>query len=277
MSSFVGTARAAFNSLSHSGMSSAIPSATVTAITFTEDLAATLGGLSATLPATPDPPCGAGSSLTGSAGDTLLTFSGATLAEDATCTFSVTVNVPGTASSGTFTNTTSTVSAAVGTVSVTAPAASDDLQVSSLNFTKEFTDDPVLPGGTVTLRFTIENTSATTAAAITFFTDNLGAFGGTLPGLAATGPPIVNTCGGTLSGTTSLIYIGGSVPASTTCSIEVPVLVPAGAPSGTFTNTTSALISSFGTTSPATDALIVEDAVLLFSKEFTDDPVADGT
>ena len=133
----------------------------VSAINFTDDLNAILTGAAAVgLPATNI--CGTGSQISGTSS---LSFIGGSLGPDESCTFSVSVQVPAGAATGTFTNTTSDITGTANgnTETVAGSAATDDLVVSSLIFTKEFTDDPVLPGGTVTLEFTIENTSATTA------------------------------------------------------------------------------------------------------------------
>ncbi|MEE8522548.1 MAG: hypothetical protein V3T72_01350 [Thermoanaerobaculia bacterium] len=251
-----------------------------TAITFTDNLAPVLAGLTANLPPTPDPPCGAGSSLTGSAGDTLLTFMGGTLMPGQSCAFSVTLDVPIGAAPGSHTNTTSGVSATVEGLAATSAPASDDLEVAGLDFTKEFLGDPIIAGDTLTLRFTIENISPNVtddATGITF-TDNLTAG---LPGLTATGGPSVDTCGGTLSGTaTFLIYTGGSLTIGSTCTIEVEVLVPAAAADGDYLNVTSSLTAtvdgSLVIIDPATDLLTVDSNLLQLSKAFTDDPVAPG-
>ncbi|MFP6897333.1 MAG: hypothetical protein VCA38_12080 [Roseibacillus sp.] len=66
--------------------------------------------------------------------------------------------------------------------------------VANITFTKEFTDDPVDPGGTGTLEFTITNNSLTETFSNIVFTDDLNA---TLPGLLAVdlptlGGPIIN-------------------------------------------------------------------------------------
>ena len=106
---------------------------------------------------------------------------------------------------------------------VTSQAASDDLEVSGLRFNKEFLSDPWIPGETGTLRFTIDNIHPTDDAMITSFTDDLS---GVLSGLSATGPATSDDCGGTLSGTTFLIYVGGSVNAGNSCTIDVPIMVP---------------------------------------------------
>jgi uncharacterized repeat protein (TIGR01451 family) len=252
-------------------------STAATGITFTDNLAPVLAGLTANLPPSPDPPCGVGSSLTGSAGDTLLTFMSGTLSPGESCAFSVTLDVPMGAAPGTYANTTSGVSAMVEGLAAASAPASDDLKVSGLTFTKEFIGDPVIAGDTVTLRFTIENIHPTDDATITSFTDNLAA---DLPGLAATGPPSVNTCGGSLSGTNFLTYTGGSLMSGLTCTIEVDLLVPAGAADDTYNNITSSVTATLGgsgvTLDPATDELTVNSNLLQLTKAFTDDPVSPG-
>ncbi len=247
-----------------------------TDISFTDDLASVLAGLTATLPPTPDPPCGAGSSLTGSVGDTFLTLTDGTLSPGESCTFSVVVNVPGGTAPGNYTNTTSSVSATVESLSTISNAATDNLNVTGIVFTKEFVDDPVIPGETVTLRFSFENIHPTDDATGMFFTDNLS---GVLTGLAATGPASVDTCGGSLSGTNFLIYVGGSLLVGESCSIEVELLVPVSSVDGTYLNLTSNLTATQGgvvVIDPATDTLIVDSNLLSLSQTFTDDPVAPG-
>ena len=63
-----------------------------------------------------------------------------------------------------------------------------------LSLMKSFTDDPVAPGGTVTLEFTLSNLDPSNAASAIAFTDDIDA---TLPGLMAAGLPMA-ACGGTL-------------------------------------------------------------------------------
>ncbi|MFQ5524628.1 MAG: beta strand repeat-containing protein [Thermoanaerobaculia bacterium] len=255
-------------------------SADATAISFTDNLVPVLAGLTATgLPLTEacDPDGPGGDPGTGTlSGTTMLTFMGGSLSPGESCTFSVTLDVPAGAAAGSYTNTTSDVGATVGGLAATSLPAEDDLDVSGLRFSKEFLGDPVIAGDTVTLRFTIENVHPTLDATITFFTDNLSA---ALTGLAATGAPSVNDCGGSLSGTTFLIYVGGGVLSGEMCTIEVEVLVPPGAADGTYINTTSNLSASQGgavAVDPATDVLTVDSNLIELSKEFTDDPVAAG-
>ena len=250
--------------------------ASATDITFSHDLSAILAGLTANLPASPDPPCGVGSSLVGSAGDTLLTLMSGALAPGESCTISVTLNVPVGAAPGSFPSTTSGVSSTVGRTT-TSPPGTDILEVAGLAFSKEFLGGSAIPGDFVTLRFTIENIHPTADATLTFFTDTLSA---ALPGLSAFGGATTNTCGGDLSGTTALTYVGGSVPSSTSCTIEVDLLVPASADDGSYLNITSSLIATQSggavVIAPATDELVVNSSLLQLTKQFTDDPTPPG-
>ena len=249
--------------------------ADATAISFTDDLDATLTGLAAIgLPQ--NDVCGTGSQLTGTSS---LSFTGGTLAPGATCTFSVTVQVPAAALPGGYDNVTSELSASVSGVTTTRTGASDQLQVAGLTLAKEFIDDPVIPGQTATLRFTIDNSSPTLDATGIFFTDSLTS---ALPGLAALAPLPTTPCGpgSSLTGTTNLIFTGGEVAANSTCAFDVTVQVPAAATSGSYGNVTSNMIATVGgssvTLDPASDLLEVNSSVLELTKTFTDDPVSEG-
>ncbi len=250
-----------------------------TNISFTDDLATVLAGLTANLPALPDPPCGAGSSLTGSAGDTLLTLMGGTLSPGETCTFTVSLDVPAAATPGTYTNTTSDLSAMVAGLTAIEKAATDDLKVAGLTFTKEFLGDPSIPGENITLRYAIENIHPTDDATGVFFTDSLS---NALSGLSAMGtPPLVNTCGGTLSGTTFLIYVGGSLLTAESGTIEVELLMQASAANGSYPSTTSNLTATQGggvvVIDPTSDDLMINSTLISVTKEFTDNqPVLPG-
>jgi len=248
-----------------------------TNISFSNDLSDTLAGLTASLPVSPNPPCGAGSSLSGSAGNSLLTLNGASLASGETCTFQVGVDVPANAALGTATNTTTDIISTVGGTQINGPDVTTELSIAGVRFSKEFVSDSVIPGDTTTLRFTIDNLHPTDDATITFFTDNLSA---ALTGLSTIGPAVVNTCGGSLSGATQITYVGGSVASGESCTIEVEVLIPASAANNTYTNITSSLfvIQSGGqlTIEPATAPLVVNNVLISLIKEFDDVPVQPG-
>jgi uncharacterized repeat protein (TIGR01451 family) len=249
-----------------------------TGISFTDDLDAALSGLVALgpLPATP---CGPGSTLSGT---NELTLSGGSLAPGESCTFSVTLQVPAGAPSGNHLNTTGTVQATVEGLATESAPATDLLSVAALRLTKSFLDDPVLPGATVTLQLTVQNLSPSSSATDITFTDDLT---GVLAGLVATDLPKANVCGlgSTLSasgGGTVLSLSGGSLAPGGTCTFDTVLQVPAGAASDTYSNVTagfSATIEAETVAFPnASDQLTVDDNLLVFSKEFLDDPVAPG-
>ncbi len=250
-------------------------------IAFTDDLGAVLAGLTAIgLPA--NDVCGTGSVLSGT---TTLSFTGGSLdpSQALSCSFTVSVQVPAGASAGSYNNTTSNLTATVAGESVIGESASDDLRISGLSISKEFTDDPVIAGGTVNLRFTIQNDSPTEDATDITFTDNLD---NVVDNLAATGVPLNDVCGtGSsltgLSGNTLLVFVGGSLSAGSSCTFDVALAVPAGVASDTYSNITSNLTATVDGTpnvafDPADDLLVIASDFLALTKEFTDDPVIPG-
>ncbi len=152
-----------------------------------------------------------------------------------------------------------------------------------LQISATFLGDAPAPGDTTTLRLTIENTDASEVGTISSFTSNLQE---NLTGLAAALPASTNTCGSSPSGTTFLIVTGGTVAASSSCIIEIPVTVPGGAAPDTYPVRTSNLSFSYpvagaGVSDAAVTQLTVAGAEgagapLAFSKSFTDDPVLPG-
>lgn len=250
-------------------------STAATNISFTDDLTATLAGLVATgLPQ--NDVCGAGSQISGTG---LLTFTGGTVAPGASCTFSVNLTVPAAAAPGSYPNTTSNVTATVASTPVVGSTGSDNLSVVGIALSKSFLDDPVLPGGTVTLEFTITNADPSFAATGIGFTDDLNA---ALTGLVATGLPLADVCGvgSSLSGTSTITLTGGQLAAGGTCTFTVSLTVPGGATDGTYLNVTSNLTATVNAASvispPATDPLVVSSELLLLRKSFTNDPVPPG-
>ncbi len=189
------------------------------AIAFSDDLGATLAGL--TLTSELMNTCGG---TVGGIGTDMFSYSGGSLAAEATCTIELLLTVPGTPPGGIFPNTTSDVTATVAGKTTISAAASDDLVVSGLVLTKDFTDDPVIAGGMVTLTFTLDNTGGAVDATDITFKDPIDPE--VLPGLTATLPPIPDPpCGGTLTtmglgggNVEALVFMGGSVPAGTSCS-----------------------------------------------------------
>lgn len=248
------------------------PSAT--SIAFTDDLSAALSGLAASsLPAPGF--CGGSSQITGT---TTLAITGAELAAGETCDFSVVLDVPAAAAAGSYTNTTSSVTANVGGVATITDPASDDLLVAGVSMTKEFIDDPVLPGGTVTLRYTINNVGTSAATGI-FVIDN---YDNAVDNMAASTLPAAGSCGAgsSFSGTTQLTFVGGEVAAGGSCTFDVILDVPAGTADDTYLSTTTIFNATIGgsavTLENASAFLEVTSSIIGLDKEFLDDPVAPG-
>ena len=222
---------------------------TVTDIAFDDDLDATLSGLSAT------------GAILDTCGETptfggLFEYDGGSLMPGASCTNALDVAIPlGPFPGSVFPNTTTAVAGKVGTLDVSGNAASDDLRVNSLTFTKSFSS-ATIPGGTRTLTFTIENLDATGAAIDLAFSDDLSAV---IPGLVATSLPTAPCgTGSALAGTSFLTLTGGNLWPGETCAFEVDVLVPGSATEGTFLNTSSDLVrNGLSVADAAMDRLIV--------------------
>ncbi|PTW62978.1 putative repeat protein (TIGR01451 family) [Breoghania corrubedonensis] len=254
-------------------------SSAATAITFTDDLDAALSGLTASaLPATGF--CGVGSQLTGSS---TLTLSGATLGSRESCSFTVTLDVPASASDTTVTSTTSSISGQLGGSPVTGDPASASFNVVTTTpvMTKSFTDDPVSAGGTVTLQYVISNPSTITALGSIAFTDSLAA----MADAAVTAGTGSNLCGSgsflftqEISGTPSVVLNSGTLAAGASCTLTLTLTLPANTPAGDYASTSSDVTSDGGTGAPASDTLQVSppDINVSLSKTFTDDPVRPG-
>jgi len=249
---------------------------TISNIDFTDNLSNTLSGLTATgLPQSDV--CGTGALLIGT---NFLVFSGGELAPSTSCTVTVPLQVPASATPGEYLNITSSVTGDVGGSPVTAPAASDLLEIlAPLTITKTFLDNPVLAGGTARVEYTITNSNQTASATGIAFTDD---FGSALSGLAATGLPSTDVCGtgAVLSGTDVLTLSGGELGPGASCTFEVTLQVPAGAPIGSqVVSTTSAVTATVGgsavTADPASDTLYIE--FLEFSKSFSGGTGPGGT
>jgi len=253
-----------------------VPISDATGIAFTDNLEAMLPGLQVTgLPANGF--CGAGSQMIGTS---ILSMTGGALSVGESCTFTVTLQVPMDAQDGLFTNLTSAITSTLGAVTSIGSPAMDDLEiVEAPTLVKSFIDDPVAPGDTVTLEFTLTHSERASANATGIsFTDDLDAV---LTGLTAVGLPAADVCGpgSSLSGSSVLAFSSGFLAPGASCSFTATLQVPAGALFGAFTNSTSAVSATVAGVAtqgnPATDDL--EIAGLFVSKSFLDDPVVAGS
>lgn len=249
-----------------------------TSIAFDEDFSVALPGMTASaLPS--DGFCGGGAAFTG-LGTGQVSMTGGSLAPGASCSFSITLDIPASATPATITSTTAGVTADVGGLSTAGNAVSDTLIISGLTLTKSIIGDPVAPGGTATFQYTIRNDSPDAAGNATDiqFADELSE---ALTGLAATALPANNSCGAgsTMTGTTSLTFSGGNLTFGDSCTFDVTVQVPGGAVEGDYNSTTSSVSATVGgnntVSDPAVDMLTV-GTPLTVTESFTDDPVFPG-
>jgi LPXTG-motif cell wall-anchored protein len=159
--------------------------------------------------------------------------------------------------------------------------ANDTLEVTmaAIHLTKEFTDDPVLPGDAATVRFTATNLDRNFDATDVAFTDDVGA---ALSGLVVVGPFPVDPCGAGSSlsgeGTGVLVLSGGVIATDSTCEFEVTAVIPDGSSSRS-TSTTGAVSGAVDglavTGNVASDDLFVVLAPVL-TAAFADDPQGAG-
>lgn len=253
-----------------------------TNISFSDDLSSSLSGLAAVgLPATDV--CGSGSSISGT---NVITLSGGSLAGGETCTFNVTLQVPANAPSGGFTNLTSLLTADLNGNPIDGNMASDTLFVSAgPSLTKTFLSNAIGSGDTVTMEFTINNGSTTSAASDINFSDNLTI--DFIDGAIATGLPLNDACGIGSSLSTfapdfeqiGIQLTDGNLPADGSCTFSVDVIIPSGASDGVETNTTSSITATIDGVmrvgDPAQASINIVTAPELV-KLFTDDPVRPG-
>ena len=188
------------------------------------------------------------------------------------CSFDIPVRVPASATSGTYTNVTSNLTATIDGTTLVLNPATDQLVVNDnlILLSKTFTDDPVLPGGTVTVEYTMTNLDPLNAVSNIAFTDDFDAL---LTGLQATGLPMA-VCGGTVSGTGLLSFTGGSLAAGASCTFSVTLQTPITAPYGGSlpcpTSGVTGEINGFPVVGdPASDNLDFQ--LLQFSKSFAGD------
>ncbi len=174
-----------------------------------------------------------GGAVSAPKGSTTVTLTGGTIPANGSCTVTVGVSADcacsyhnSVAAQTLKTDNGNNAAAAVATLTVTKVSTGG---VPSLS--KFFYPATIKPGGSTTLKITLNNPNATAAKLTAPFTDLLPS------GMVVYGLPTTsNTCGGTLSaskGSTSVILTGGQIPANGSCTITVYVSV---AKAGTYVN-----------------------------------------
>ncbi|WP_236980108.1 Ig-like domain-containing protein [Membranihabitans maritimus] len=244
---------------------------TITDISFTDDLDATVSGMIATdLPK--NDICATGSQVTGTS---VITFTGGSLNPGSMCSFDVTFQVPVDVDPDTYTNTTSSLTGVPdGRGTITIDPASDDLEVvAGPLFSKGFFPEIITSGERSYLTFTIDNSLNALAVSDLDFTDNLPA------GIVVASPSFLSTTctGGTIlgiDGSGTISYSGGSVAAGATCEVRVYVT---GSTPGIYDNVSGALTSSAGNSGSAIASLeVISEDVSNFEMEFSPSSIPNG-
>lgn len=154
-------------------------------------------------------------------------------------------------------------------------SALGSVEVVTSGFSKSFKDDPVSPGQTVALEYTIVNRDRSSEAVNISFTEDLYTL---IPGLVAVGLP-EDACGGSLSGSSILTFSGGSLEPTESCTFEVDLQIPGGAVLGKYTSTSSNLtmdINGSAETFPPAEDFLNVNAALSVSLNILDDPQNSG-
>jgi hypothetical protein len=251
---------------------------TATGLTFSNDLSTFLSG--ATFGITSNS-CGGSAAL--SAGDTLLSYSGGSLAPGDSCTVVTAVSIPGGSSNGTYASTSSTLTGMAGGEALVVPLSSDDLQVlegAPLEVSKSLAPSAALPGETITLTYTLTNPDPSLDYTSTSFFDQ---YGSAMSGLVADGAslPAGGFCGAGsgATGTTNARFTGITISANSSCVFSVDLLVPGGASDGSYVSASTNVTTVQGTAltlGTINDTLVVESALLSLVTSYASTPTAPG-
>ena len=222
---------------------------------FTHDLGATLPGLIAVALPLQDV-CGVGSEISGSG---VLTFTGGNLTAGASCTFAITLFIPGTAAVGEYPSTTSDLTSP----DVHGRATADLVINAPLTTSSSFDVARAKPGDMVQWDIVLTNDHPAYTITDIDFSANLGEG---IPGAQAMGLPMTDVCGAgsTLSGTDTITLNGGELAAGQSCTISIPMVVPdnIGVQPAVFsTSSIMATVQGFGIEGFATSASLEFDLI----------------
>ncbi|MGK0138116.1 MAG: hypothetical protein ACI9DJ_001572, partial [Algoriphagus sp.] len=226
-------------------------------IAFTDDVSAVYSGIT-TVGLPQSDAVGIGSSLsTAAGGDSIINFSGGSLAAGVEATFVVRVKIPNNIYSGTFVNTTSPIAYDLNANTLSYNAATANLIVNNNRrptFRKVFVNDTILTGQKSTLTFTIDNSLNGLAVSNISFSD-------TMPQgmVIAANPNITNSCAvGTITGiagSASFSVSDASILANSTCTYSVDVKIDK---SKLIVNQSENLTSAVGNSGPSKDSIYVK-------------------
>lgn len=203
-----------------------------------------------------------------------VSFSGGTLAGGGSCTVTVNVTAP---TAGTYSNTTSTVTAANTGAGVAANATLTVVSVAPPTINKSFASNPVAIGAPTTLTFTLTNPNPSTILTGVAFSDTFP----TIPGamvVAATPAASTSGCGTPtftpVAGGSSITFSAATIAANATCTVSVNVVAPT---VGTYSNISGAVSSTNGGTGATAANSLTALSPPTLSKTFLPNSVPAGS
>ncbi|WP_189371728.1 autotransporter outer membrane beta-barrel domain-containing protein [Tateyamaria omphalii] len=205
----------------------------VTDISLTDDVTSFVTG--ATIASIDTNTCGATVSGVGSG---TLSVSSGQVTGNGSCQIAFSVSIPAATSDGTYTNTTSAITAMFSGTPVFIDAVSAEVRVFSASapaIAKAFSPNTVPSSGSTTVTYTVNNPVGGGDLNRFSFSDDIGT---DIPGATVSGATTTCGSGATLSGTSSLSLAGGTVLAGESCTVTATVTLPVLA-AGSFTGTTS--------------------------------------
>lgn len=241
--------------------------------------------ISATLPPTPNPACGAGSSVSLISLGTErqgLSLSGGSLSANSSCTFTVDIAIPDGLETSVLNYTMTSASATVSSESVLINLPSFSLNVVGAPSLNVEMPKGVLGGDLSNAVFTLSHRDISPASATDIsFTLDLESV---LTGLTAANLPLTNICGVGSSVTgfvgDSLITVtGAQLAPDSSCNFNVALNIPSNATPGEFNATTSAVTANVGSLSVVGNAASSELVVtgLEGTLEFLSSAIPGGT
>lgn len=217
----------------------------------------------------------AGNNLSAAPGATVISMTTGTIPALGSCTITVPIQIPSNVSSGSGYANTIAVAALKTDQGNNAAAATATLMTYKPTITKTVSSGTVVQGQSTTFTITLQNTNNPTAATITSFTDSLTTMDGSGKFVVASSPLASSTCvGNNLSATpggTSITMTAGTIPASGSCTISVPVLPLATIAPGTKANTIAigALQTSQGSNAAAVTRNVTVNPALTCGKAYS--------
>ncbi|MFK5984004.1 MAG: hypothetical protein QM479_01075 [Pseudomonadota bacterium] len=176
-----------------------------------------------------NPPCGSGSSITG-LGTNTINLIGGSLSSGQSCTFSISLQVPGGAAVGSYENTVSDFEGYVDSIQNTDTATAFLIVQPTPSLSKSFIPGSTALGSDVILRYVINNSSTVDMTAIAF-TDAINQI---YSGTVVKTLPNANSCGTGSIFSTALdndLYTfnvsGGNLTAGSSCTFDLVLTMPA--------------------------------------------------